>query len=294
MALDLQRLIQWREPPRRQAWSVFETIRYALGLGIGSDPLDEGALRFVYEEGLQSLPTLATVLAAPFGWLYRTEAGVTASHCVHASQGLRVHRPLPAQGDVVGTLQITGIDDKGPGKGALVHFQRELRCAVGGELLCTLPASMFCRADGGLRAQVGVLPPVSEALPVREPDAVFDLPTVPQQALLFRLSGDLNPLHADPEHARVAGFERPLLHGLSSYGAAAYALVRLFADGDATRLVAMDARFSKPVFPGECLRLEAWREARGCVRFRVRVAERGVTVLDQGSAEIVPAINSKT
>lgn len=294
MALDLQRLIRWREPPLRQAWSVFETMRYALGLGIGSDPLDEAALRFVYEDGLQSLPTLATVLAAPFGWLYRTEAGVTASHCVHASQGLRMHRPLPVRGDVVGTLQITGIDDKGPGKGALVHFQRELRCAAGGELLCTLPASMFCRADGSLRAQVGELPQMPEALPAREPDAVFDLPTVTQQALLFRLGGDFNPLHADPERARAAGFERPLLHGLSSYGAAAYALVRLFAGGDARRLTAMDARFSKPVFPGECLRLEAWREAEGHVRFRVRVPGRGVTALDRGSAEIAPTVNSKT
>lgn len=299
MALDVARLLHWREPPLRHAYSAADTMRYALGVGLGaaaegaaeaadgSGLCDPQLLRHVHEAQLQALPTLATVLAARFGWLYRTDTGVTAAQCVHAGQALRLHAPLPAAGEVVGTLAVTGIDDKGPGRGALVHFRRELRDAHRGMLLCTLDASMFCRADGHAVATHGAVPVVRAPLPARAPDAVIDTPTFGQQALLFRLCGDFNPIHADPVLARAAGFERPLLHGLSTYGAVAHALLRAFAAGDVRRFGAIEVRFSKPVYPGERLRTAAWSDGGGRVRFRTTVPQRGVTVLDQGFAEFV-------
>lgn len=283
--MNAARLMQWREPPLRQVFTAQDTMRYALGLGIGSDPLDAKALRFVYENGLQALPTMATVLASPFGWLYRTDAGITASHCVHAQQGLRMHRPLPIEGDVAGELAVTGIADKGTDKGAIVFFERRLRDAASGALLCTLTAGMFCRADGGCGSAGQDAPAAPPSLPERACDLAFDSPTFAQQALLFRLSGDFNAIHADPAAARTAGFERPLLHGLATYGAVAYALIRALADGDAHRLVAIDARFSRPVFPGEVIRTEMWCEPGGRVHFRASVPARAVVVLDQGLAE---------
>jgi acyl dehydratase len=284
MALNTQRLMQWNEPPLQHAWSESDAMRYALSLGVGSDPLDESALRFVYERGLQALPTMATVIAAPFGWLYRTDAGVTASHCVHAWQGLRMLRPLPTHGVVTGTLRVTGIEDKGAGRGALVHFERRLHDVGSGTLLCTLPASMFCRADGFVRRALGTAPRAREPTPETLPEVVADCPTLPQQALLFRLNGDVNPIHADPERARHAGFERPILHGLCTFGMVAYALTRRFAQDDTQRLVALDTSFAKPMFPGESLRIEAWPPINGVVRFRARVTARDAIVLSQGRA----------
>ncbi|HMO48359.1 MAG TPA: MaoC/PaaZ C-terminal domain-containing protein [Rubrivivax sp.] len=288
MALDIERLLHWREPPLRQAYDAAHTMRYALGIGLGYDPADAMALRHVFERTLVALPTLATVLAARFGWLYRTDAGVTPSQCVHVGQTLRMHGPLPPEGEVIGTLEVTGIEEKGKDRGALVFFRRELRDASSGQLLCTLDADMFCRADGAQRASYGHIPASHAPLPAREADLQIDTPTLPQQALLFRLSGDFNAIHADPGAARAAGFERPLLHGLSSYGAVAYALLRPFAEGDADRLVRIEARFARPVFPGELLRTEAWADEPGRVRFRTTVPQRSVTVLDQGLAEFLP------
>lgn len=288
MSLDIERLLCWRQPPVRQAFTAADTMRYALGLGLAHDPGDAAALRHVYERELQTLPTMATVLAASFGWLYKTHAGVTASQCVHAWQSLRMHAPLPSGGEVLGSLFVTGIDDKGQGKGALVYFRRELHDALSGRMLCTLDASIYCRADGQRRVRHGYIPEAVAALPQRGCDLEIDTPTMPQQALLFRLSGDFNPLHADRDYARAAGFERPLLHGLSTYGAVAYALLQAFAGGQTHRLAAIEARFSGPVFPGERVRTEAWAEGEGTVRFRASVPKRGVTVLDQGLAQFLP------
>jgi acyl dehydratase len=284
VALNYAKLKDWKEPPLQHSYGARDSILYALGVGLGADPLDEEQLRFVYEKGLKALPTMATVLASPFGWLYRAGAGVTKVKAVHGEQGFRMHRPLPAAGDIVGELAVTDIVDKGKDKGAIVYFERSLRERASGDLLCTLTATMFCRADGGFNGPPGAARE-PQAMPRRAPDAVCDLPTLPQAALLFRLNGDVNPLHAEPAVARAAGFPQPVLHGLCAYGVVGHALLRTCCGYDPARLVAMHARFSAPVYPGESIRTEMWREG-GEVMFRARVPGRGTVVLDNGRAEI--------
>ncbi len=280
MQLDYARLKDWREPALRHAWDEKDTILYALGLGLGADPCDRAALRFVYGRGLLAMPTMATVLAPNFGWLYRTQAGIDPLLCVHGEQSLRLHRPLPPAAQAVGELAITHIVDKGPGRGAIVHFERTLRDARDGALLATLGASMFCRGHGGFGGPAEG-PPDPRPMPARPPDACFDWPTFPQQALLFRLNGDLNPIHSDPQRAAAAGFARPILHGLCTFGMAACIVLRERLAWDPAALQAIRARFVSPLYPGETLQLECWDEPEG-LRFRGRSGERGVLVLDHG------------
>lgn len=282
MPLDYQRLKGWREPPLRHAWGANDSMLYALGLGLGADPNDTAQLRFVYEEGLQALPTLATVLAPRFGWLYRTGAGIDPVQCVHGQQSLRMHRPLLAAGEVVGDLEVTHIVDKGPGKGAIVYFERRLRDAADGTLLATLGASMFCRGHGGF-AGPSEGPAAPPAIPARAPDAVWEWPTFPQQALLYRQSGDRNPIHSDPATAAAAGFPRPILHGLCTFGIASCILLKERLGWAPEALRSVRARFVSPLFPGETLVLESWDEPDG-LRFRCRGKERGVVALDHGIA----------
>lgn len=284
MPLDYRKLKDWKEPPLNHSYGAKDSMLYALGVGLGADPMDEEQLRFVYEKGLQALPTMATVLASPFGWLYRADAGVTKVKAVHGEQGFKMHKLLPTAGDIVGELAITDIVDNGRDKGAIVYFERKLRERASGELLCTLTATMFCRADGGFDGPAGAARQ-PQAMPQRAPDAVCDLPTLPQAALLFRLNGDANPLHAEPAVGRAAGFRQPILHGLCTYGVVGHALLKTCCAYDPARLVAMHARFSAPVYPGEGIRTEMWREG-AAVLFRARVLGRDAVALDNGRAEV--------
>ena len=157
--------------------------------------------------------------------------------------------------------------------------------AANGETLAKVSMSTFCRGDGGFGGE-NKPGPTPAAIPEREPDHVCDLATLPRQALIYRLSGDYNPLHADPKVARAAGFERPILHGLATYGLAARAILKTLLDYNASRLTGLDVRFSAPVYPGETVRFDIWREGDGA-RFRASVAERQVVVLDNGTARFV-------
>lgn len=282
MPLDYARLKAWREPSCLHAWSEKDTILYALGLGLGSDPRDPAQVRFVYEPGLAALPTMATVLAANFGWLYRTGAGIDPLRCVHGEQSLRLHRPLPAAAQVRGELAVTNIVDKGPGLGAVVHFERTLHDTRDGALLATLGASMFCRGHGGFGGPTQG-PPGPPPPPERPPDDRFEWPTYAQQALMFRQNGDRNPIHSDPQVAAAAGFPRPILHGLCTFGIAAFILIKQRLGWDPAALESIRARFVAPLFPGETLELECWDAPEG-LHFRGRSKERGLVTLDQGLA----------
>lgn len=284
MAINYQRLLDWSLPEVRQTYSVRDSQLYALAVGLGADPADTRQLSFVYEQNPQALPMQAVVLGYPGFWMKDPATGVDWVHLVHAEQGLRLHRPLPAAGEVIGHTQVVGINDKGPGKGAIVYSQRTLHDAQSGELIATLDSSTFCRGDGGCGG--ADTPPMRLVpTPEREPDAVCELPTLPQQALLYRQCGDFNPLHADPDVARAAGFERPILHGLCTFAVAGHALLRTVCDYDPARLTELQVRFSAPLYPGETLRTEIWREA-GAVAFRTLVVERNVVVLSHGRAQI--------
>ena len=284
MAIDYQRLLDWPVPEVRQTYSVRDSQLYALAVGLGADPVNTRQLPFVYEQAPQALPMQAVVLGYPGFWMKDPATGVDWVRLVHAEQGLRLHRPLPASGEVIGRTRVVGINDKGPGKGAIVYSQRTLHDAASDALIATLDSSTFCRGDGGCGGSD--TPPMRLApTPEREPDAVCELPTLPQQALLYRQCGDFNPLHSDPAVARAAGFERPILHGLCTFAVAGHALLRTLCDYEPARLTQLQARFSAPVYPGETLRTEIWREAES-VAFRTLAVERNVVVLSHGRAQI--------
>jgi acyl dehydratase len=284
MAIDYARLKAWSFPDVKQHYTAKDAILYALGIGLGRDPVNAEELRFLYEDGLAVLPTFAVVLGYPGGWLRDPETGVDWKQVLHGEQELVLHRPLPPEGTVVGRTRVEEIIDKGAGKGALIYSSREVSDAASGELLCTLRSTTFCRGDGGFGGPAG--PTKSpHRIPEKPHELECDLATSPRAALIYRLSGDYNPLHIDPAVARVAGFPGPILHGLGTYGVAGHALLRTLCGYDPGRLERMDVRFSAVVFPGETIRTEIWRTGPGQAAFRCRVLERNALVLNNGYAE---------
>lgn len=274
------RLMAYPIPEVRQKIRWQDVALYNIAVGLGQDPLDARQLRFTYEEGLVALPSIATVLGYPGFWLKAPDTGVDWVRVVHGEQSLTLHRPIPTRGEVVGTSRMTRILDKGAGRGALLTYERVLRDAATGEALATLEQTTFARGDGGFGGSPGPAP-APHPEPDRAPDATRDMPTRPEQAALYRLNGDHNPLHIDPAVAAAAGYPRPILHGLCSFGVACHALVAELCGHDVARFGTMAARFSAPVFPGETLRVEIWHEPGGAA-FRVRVPERDAVVIRHG------------
>lgn len=282
MTIDYDKLMGITIPRSEQIYSWKDSALYALGLGVGLDPLREADLPFVYEPELQALPTMAVVLAHPGFWIRDLDTGIDWVKLVHGEQGLTLHKPLPRQGHVIGHTRVTEIIDKGPGRGALIYSEREIADAATEELFATVRQVSFARGDGGFggpaRSQ-----PQPHIVPEREPDATHETHSSPQGALIYRLSGDLNPLHADPRTAQKAGFTRPILHGLATYGIAGRAIIETMAGNDPTRLIEIDARFTAPVFPGETFVTEMWRDG-DVISFRTRIPARDVVAINNGRA----------
>jgi acyl dehydratase len=207
---------------------------------------------------------------------------------VHGEQAVTLHAPLPAAACVVGHSRVTRIVDKGAGKGAVLHVEKLITDEASGTLLATAEQVLFLRGDGGFSSGGGgdEAAPLTPAVPESAPERVLDLPTRPEMALIYRLSGDINPLHVDPAVAAKAGFARPILHGLASYGVACHGVVKAFCGDDPARLRHFRARLTAPVYPGETLRLEAWQVATDELAFRCRVVERDLVVLANGRARI--------
>lgn len=260
------------------AWDERDTMLYALGLGAGADPLDPDELKLVTEFDLKAIPTMATVLA--LGASPSSLTGFDYRQAVHGEQSVTMHRPLPVAGAARAESRVLSVHDKGPGRGAVMLFETVLTDAASGDPIATLGSSAFARGDGGFGGPNEPAPP-PHAVPDRAPDLSVDMPTRPDQALLYRLSGDYNPLHADPAVARSVGFEAPILHGLCTYGIAARAVMKSYAAGDPARIVAHQARFSAPVFPGETLRVDLWRD-QDVVSFEVHAPARGAAVIRNG------------
>ena len=285
MVLDPQKILNWPFQPVEQAYTERDTILYALGCGLGIDPLDEAQLRFVFEEPeLLALPSMAAVLSPPGFWARHPDSGIDWVRILHGEQAMEIHKPLPPAAKVVATAKVTDIVDKGADRGALLIVQRTVRDVDTGEPLATLRSTTFARGDGGCGGTTETAP-APHTIPDRAPDEICDLPTAPNSALIYRLSGDPNPLHASPSVARDAGFDRPILHGLCSWGVAGHAILRTWCDYDPARIRSMALRFSAPVFPGETIRTEMWRDG-DTVSFRALVAERDAVVLNNGRAEI--------
>ncbi|MFL6662893.1 MAG: MaoC/PaaZ C-terminal domain-containing protein [Rhizobacter sp.] len=284
MTINPEQLLAAKIPRIDQRYGWRECITYALGIGVGLDPMDEADLPFIDESRLKVEPTMANVLGYPGFWQRDPAFGLDWVKTVHGEHAVRIHKPLPGEGHVAGTSRIVDLVDKGAGRGALIFVEREITDQASGELLATVRQTVFCRGDGGFGGPAKTLP-APHPIPERAPDTHIELPTSPQTALIYRLSGDYNPLHSNPATARAAGFERPILHGLATFGITGHGLVKRLADSDPTALRAMGGRFSSPVFPGETLRVDIWHDDPGRATFRTTVPARQVVVVNNGFAE---------
>ena len=259
-----------------------DVMLYALSVGMGRDPLDAQELKYVFEkEPPKVVPTLACVVSRTNLML---AAGLDRTKVVHGEQALRLYRPLPPAAKLVASSRVSGVHDKGEGKGVVIYVDTDVKDAETGEELYALRQGIFARGDGGMGGDAGPAP-VPHAMPTRAPDLVMTADTRADQALLYRLNGDMNPLHADPELAARAGYKAPILHGLCSYGHACRAVVETMCDWDPTRIAGFDVRFSSPVYPGETFETQMWQDGN-VVSFRCRIVERDIIVLNNGKATL--------
>lgn len=266
----------------RSSWTSKDSLLYAIGVGAGQEPTSPAELAFVTENSMdvtqRALPTMAVVLADVSG-AFADIGSFNPAMLVHGEQRVVCHRELPVSGELESTSEITAIWDKG--KGAVVEVTARASDTADGEPLFDLVMSAFIRGEGGFGGERGPSGPRNEA-PDREPDHTVDTATRPEQALLYRLSGDRNPLHSDPAFAAMAGFDRPILHGLCTYGFAGRSLLHTLCDGDPARFGSIDGRFSSPVFPGESLTTQIWRTGDTSAVFRV-LASGDRVVIDSGA-----------
>ncbi len=284
MGIVYDKLMALKIADAEHTYTDKDTMLYALGVGLGHDPLDLQQLDFVYEKNLKALPTFAAVLGYPGFWVRDLNTGIDWVRIVNGEQGVVLHQPLKPKGAVIGKTRIVDVIDKGAGKGALIYTERKVSDKATGELIATVTQTTFARADGGFGGPPRESPPV-HPIPERKPDLVCDLDTRPEQAMIYRLSADRNPLHVDPEVAKAAGYPKPILHGLATFGVVGHALLRSVCDYDPARVKSFAGRFSAPVFPGETIRTELWCDGE-VVSFRASVPARNVVVMNNGRAEI--------
>jgi acyl dehydratase len=283
--MNLEKVLAREFPETSATYNFKDTILYALGTGFGSEPLDAKHLKFLYEDGLVAVPTFANVLGHPGFWVRGEEYEIDWRKLLHAEHRLTLLGVLPPEGEMVAKHDIIGIRDKGVGAGCMMHQRKSLVDAATGETLASVVTTLMMRGDGGC-GDWGEAPAELEKLPETAPDSVFELQTTEIQPLIYRLSGDLNPLHIDPSVATHAGFERPILHGLGTMGLACYMILKNFTDFDTSKFKSLALRFSRPVLPGDLIKFEFWKTSPGVLRFRAAVPARGLVVLDRGTAEI--------
>jgi acyl dehydratase len=291
MAIFYPDILDQRTAARTFTYGDKDVMLYALGIGLGADPMDEKELPFVYEKNLKVVPTAATVLAAAGGG-GRAAAGpapalphghrpsqINYLMMVHGEQKVELHKPLPAYGTYTAEGRTVGAWDKGEGKGAVVVNETTWTDEKG-EKAATLTGSMFARGDGGFGGPTEGQPEPHK-VPDRAADLSVDISTRPDQALIYRLNGDRNPLHSDPQSAKMSGFPRPILHGLCTYGITCRAVLQHVLDYDADQILSHQVRFSSPVFPGETITVDLWTDGKQ-ISFEARVQSRSVTVIRNG------------
>ena len=279
-------LTELRADPVTASWDDRDVMLYALGIGMGDDPLDDNELAFVNEgwlsprdPALRVVPTFASVAT----WNARPPAiALNRVMVVDAQRDITFHKPLPIHATVTATSRWTGAWDKGD-KGAILVRETQVHDGDG-DLLYTLQGTTFARGDGNFGGPSSGQPETPK-VPDRAPDLTVDIDTRPGQALLYRLSGDRNPLHSDPEFAARAGFKAPILHGMCTYGITCRAVLSTFADWDPTAIRRHACRFSAPVYPGETISVDLWRTDR-LVQFQAHIRDRGVTCVTNGLTEL--------
>jgi acyl dehydratase len=267
-----------------------DVMLYALGVGMSHDPMDERELAFTYEKNLKVIPTAATVLSSAMGRPARGEGQVEQKPghrpsqinflmVVHGEQKVELHKPLPTSGTFTAEGRTIGAYDKGKDKGAVI-VNETVWTDEKGEKVATLTGSTFARGDGGFGGP-SEGQPEPHAIPSRKPDLSVEIPTREDQALLYRLNGDRNPLHSDPDSAKRSGFPRPILHGLCTYGITCRAVLQAITGYDPDQILSHQARFSAPVFPGDTITVDLWKDGRN-ISFEARVAARNATVINNG------------
>ena len=259
-----------------------DAMLYALGVGFGDG--DSRELPYVYEgHGLSTVPSMASMML-PATLL--DDCGLDGDRMLHREQRLELFRPLPPAAKLLANHRVTGVFDRGTGKGAMILIESQLRRASDDTALFVLGNSVLARGDGGFGGPAGA-GPAPHSLPEHEPDLSCDIETRPDQALLFRLCGDFNPLHADPAVARRAGFDGPILHGRCTFGIACHAILKTICDYDFTLIRGLDVRFRAPVYPGDVVTTDMWQDGN-IVSFRCRVAARNAVVIDNGRCTLGP------
>jgi acyl dehydratase len=263
-------------PEIRHRYTKRDTILYALGVGLGANPTDPSDLEFLLEDRLRILPTFAVTLGSLGMWIRQPEFGADFAKLVHYEQAAKFYSPLPAEAEILARARVVNVYDRGEGKGAVVVLEREIHDANLEITYCTLKQTLLLRGDGGFG---GDPPPFQPSLiPERNPDALVSVGIDERAALLYRLSGDWNPLHVDPAAAKRGGFDKPILHGLASYAIAGVAVSRKLGLTPDT-LTSLNCRFSGVVYPGDAFDLKIWRDGQRGV-FQAFVGDR--KVLDQG------------
>jgi acyl dehydratase len=284
MVFDPAFLLSMQPIVTRHEYSRRDTMLYALGVGAGIGGSGTDELDFVYEANLKALPSMAVVLAYPGFWQKEPQYGITWQKVLHAEQSTRLHGPIPVEGKLRGETVVEEIIDKGVETGALLIQKRDVFDETDDRLVATIRQVSFLRGDGGHGGKsAGALKPAP--MPETAPDLSCELPSRPEQATIYRLSGDYNPLHIDPTVAKEAGLSQPILHGLCTYGFACRALVKTVCGGVPEKMRRLDCRFTAPVYPGETLKFDIWKTSPGTARFCGAAVQRGVKVLDFGLVE---------
>lgn len=280
MPIRYPEILELVDEPRTFSWTEHDAMLYALAVGCGTEPTSAAGLRFVLEDRLEVLPTFASVACWSAG-VSPQRMGIDRRLALHASETVILHEALPPHGSVLSSGRVLGAWDKGA-KGAIIEREINLVDASNGRPLVSLRRTAVARGDGGFGGPADA--PQSTAVPDREPDMTLSLPTRPEQALLYRLCGDRNPLHADPDAALAAGFKRPILHGLCTLGICCRAAFIAFPDLAVAAVSLVGARFSAPVVPGETIDIRFWRSSRA-LDFEARVQARNAEVIRCGRME---------
>lgn len=266
-------------------WLERDSIIYNLGIGYGPAAIeDETKLKYLLEDRLVAFPTMATVMGMSMA-IFDKRFGIAYNAVLHGEEWIDIHRPLPASGSFEVSTGVEKIWDRGSEKGAILQTKKTIRVAGEKDPIADTRTVLMLRKNGGFGGSEEGAPRV-EAPPERDPDITIALATQPEQALIYRLSGDHNPLHADPQVAVKAGFPGPILHGMATYGVVARSIVEAACDGDEARLSKFGMRFSNPVYPGETLRTDIWTMGEGNFAFQATAVERNVLVATGGRASV--------
>jgi acyl dehydratase len=288
MPIDVNAALSAEPTVREAVWTERDVILYHLGLGAGADSLDPAELRWVYEKNLQVTPTFAMVAGQGISAGAATPAAmnlpgidIDLRKILHGGQSLTLHAPIPGSGTATISSRVSDVWDKG--KAAVIVLEQSAHGADGSPLW-TSAMQIWARGEGGFGGESG--PEPTGSAPEREADDVIVSPTTAAQALVYRLSADMNPLHADPAFAKMAGFDRPILHGLASYGVVCKAVVDGVLDGDPTRVKSFSVRFAGSLYPGETIETSVWRDGTTLTLLATCPERDGQPVLTHATMEL--------